>query len=110
MDEQFIRERITQLRMEAGKSEREMSLDLGHSPSYINSITSGRISPSLREFLYICEYLDVSPEMFFMENEALPPKVAKLMSLISKLDDEEFALIYSLIKHIDSIKQQKKQP
>ena len=39
MDEQFIGERITQLRLSINKSEREMSLDLGHSGSYINSIT-----------------------------------------------------------------------
>ena len=53
MDEQFIRDRITQLRIAAGKSEREMSLDLGHSGSYINSITSGRIAP----FVNICKSL-----------------------------------------------------
>lgn len=52
MDEQFIRNRITQLRIAANKSEREMSLDLGHGGSYINSITAGRTFPSLLEFLY----------------------------------------------------------
>lgn len=37
---QFIRERISDLRCQKQVSERKMSLDLGHSTSYIRSITS----------------------------------------------------------------------
>ncbi len=107
MDEQFIRDRITELHMAADKSEREMSLDLGHSASYINSIASGRITPSLREFLYICEYLNVTPEMFFKKSKELTPNIIKLMSLISELDDEDLELIFILVKRLNSIKQQK---
>ena len=57
------------LQSPAGKqiSERKMSLDLGHSTSYIRSITSGRALPSMSEFLYICEYLGVTPMEFFNE-------------------------------------------
>ena len=40
MDEQFIRNRLTKLRQQKQVSERKMSLDLGHSTSYIRSITS----------------------------------------------------------------------
>ena len=61
IDEQFIRDRISRLRQEKQVSERKMSLDLGHSTSYIRSITSGRALPSMGEFLYICEYLGVMP-------------------------------------------------
>ena len=35
MDENFIRERITQLRLKKNVSEYKMSYDLGHSKSYI---------------------------------------------------------------------------
>lgn len=34
MDEQFIRNRITELRVKKGVSEYRMSMDLGHSKSY----------------------------------------------------------------------------
>jgi transcriptional regulator with XRE-family HTH domain len=44
-----------------------MSLDLGHSKRYIQSISSGKSLPSLSEFLYICEYLGVPPKDFFDE-------------------------------------------
>ena len=64
MDEQFIRNRITELRVLKNISERKMSLDLGHSASYIRNISSGRSLPSMEEFLYICDYLDITPMEF----------------------------------------------
>ena len=67
MEEQFIRDRLSKLREEKQVSERKMSLDLGHSTSYIRGITSGRSLPSMSEFLYICEYLGITPAEFFQE-------------------------------------------
>ena len=55
MNEQFIRDRISILRTKKGISEYKMSLDMGHSKSYIQSISSGKALPSMSEFLYICE-------------------------------------------------------
>lgn len=104
MDEQFIRNRITQLRIAANKSEREMSLDLGHSGSYINSITSGRTFPSLREFLYICEYLDITPEEFFQPEKDLSPIKRKAIVQVKGLSDETVALLSDLI---DKLKEDK---
>ena len=42
MEEQFIRDRLSKLREEKQVSERKMSLDLGHSTSYIASHPAGR--------------------------------------------------------------------
>ncbi len=64
MTEQYIRERISSLRRQRKVSEYRMSLELGHSKGYIQSITSGRSMPSMSEFLSICEYLDVTPRDF----------------------------------------------
>ena len=64
IDERFIGDRITQLRELKNISERKMSLDLGHSASYIHSIACGKALPSMSEFLYICEYLGVTPQEF----------------------------------------------
>ena len=104
MNEAFIRERITQLRLIAGKSEREMSLDLGHSGSYINSITSGRISPSLKEFLYICEYLHVTPETFFQDEPPVPTELSsektKLIQWILSLDDKDSIALLNAFKKL----------
>ena len=38
MDTQFVRDRITQLRLKKGVSEYQMSYDLGHSRSYVYNI------------------------------------------------------------------------
>ena len=52
--DEFLRERITELRIKKGVSESQMSYDLGHSRSYINNITSGKSLPSMIEFfLYL---------------------------------------------------------
>lgn len=106
MDEQFIRERITQLRIAKGKSEREMSLDLGHSGSYINSITSGRIAPSMKEFLYICEYLQVTPEQFFQtvnnNYTALSPVKQKAISILTTLEETDVILLLELMQRLQN--------
>lgn len=41
--EDFIRNRITQLRMEKNVSEHRMSLELGRSGAYIRSISNGSV-------------------------------------------------------------------
>ena len=57
MYEEYIRKRITELRMRKNVSERCMSLDMGRSQGYINHITSGKAMPSMSEFFEICRYL-----------------------------------------------------
>ena len=50
MTDNFIGERFSQLREARNVSARKMSLDLGHSTSYMNAIEAGRKLPSLSEF------------------------------------------------------------
>ena len=54
MDEAFIRNRITQLRIKKDVSEYQMSLELGQNKGYIQAISSGRAMPSMAQFLNIC--------------------------------------------------------
>ena len=64
---QIFADKLRKLRNEKGISAREMSLALGQNVNYINLIENGKRKPSLEMFLYICEYLKVSPEYFFEE-------------------------------------------
>ena len=48
MDEKFVRERITQLRLRKGVSEYRMSYDLGHSRGYVHNISSGKALPPIK--------------------------------------------------------------
>lgn len=101
MDEQFIRDRISSLREEKGISERKMSLDLGHSTSYIRSIISGRSMPSMGEFLYICEYLDISPQEFFNEKKSTSLVQQKAIDYIYHMSDEDISLLVQFMERIN---------
>lgn len=106
MDEQFVRDRISELLYKEGRSERDLSLALGHSPSYINGITSGNKMPSIKELLNICECLHITPEEFFHEesgsNELSKEKI-ELISLLSNISDDIIILISELIRGIQNI-------
>ncbi len=100
MFEQYVRNRITELRLHKGVSEYQMSLDLGHGKNYIRSITSGRTLPSLTELPYICEYLGVSVKDFFDDSAQNPALIHELILRAKKLDTEDLIAIINLMDRI----------
>lgn len=100
MEYSFIQQRITELRMKKGVSEYRMSLDLGHSRSYIQNIASGRSKPSIEEFLYICEYLNVAPKAFFDEKEVEPILIQKAVDGMRTLSDKDMLILIGLIDRL----------
>lgn len=96
MNEEFVRRRITQLRIQKNISEYKMSYDLGHSKGYIQGISSGRALPSMGEFLYICEYLGVSPKQFFDEDTENPEIIERILSSLQKLGNADLERIADL--------------
>lgn len=98
MDENFIRERITALRMKKGISEAKMSKDMGHSRNYIQNITNGRSLPSMSEFLYICDFLGVTPSEFFDEHMENPALLQKAIDEMRSLPDKDILSLLSLIE------------
>lgn len=61
----FVRSRITELRIKRDVSEHKMSLDLDKSGSYIRGITSGASMPSVKELFNIISYFEITPVDFF---------------------------------------------
>lgn len=100
MDEKYIRDRLSRLRMERGISEYKMSLDLGHSKSYIQSISNGRALPSMSEFLYICDYLGVTPKEFFDESLTAPLLSHELSELTSDMSCADLELMIAMAKRL----------
>ena len=100
MNDTFIRNRITELRLKKGVSEYRMSTDLGHSKSYIQSITSGRALPSLMEFLYICEYFGITPRDFFDEGLKYPALLKEAIDGLKALSEDDIALTLSNINRL----------
>lgn len=97
---EFVKERITQLRIQKGVSEYKMSYDLGHSRGYINNISSGKALPSMAEFFAICEYFDITPIEFFDPSVSDPRKCKQAASSFAQLSDEDQALI---LRHIERL-------
>ena len=90
----FVRERITELRQAKNVSEHKMSLDMGKSGSYIRSISSGKAMPSMREFFKICEYLEITPEEFFVgsSEESLRTDITKELQNFSESDLQKISI------------------
>lgn len=60
-----IRKHINELRIEKNVTEKQMSLDLGRSRTYINNVVNGRTMPALRQLFEIMDYFEVTPYEFF---------------------------------------------
>ena len=86
--------------MKKNVSEYRMSLDLGHSKSYIQSIVSGRAMPSMSEFLYICEYLGVTPREFFDTDTENPVLLEQVTDALKSLSTSDLALVMELIERL----------
>ncbi len=102
MNSKFISDRITELRIKKNVSEYRMSTDLGHSKSYIQSISSGRSLPSMSEFLYICEYLGVTPKEFFDNSINEPQLVQNLYALARNMSEDNLKLLINLAEHLNA--------
>jgi len=87
--EDFIRTRITELRIRKNVAEHRMSLDLDKSGSYIRGITSGMAMPSVRELFNIIRYFEMTPAEFFEPLEREETTYTKLCDRLRLLNEEE---------------------
>ena len=101
MNAEFVRERISQLRLIKGVSEYQMSYDLGHSRGYVNNISSGKALPSMNEFFAICDYFEITPVEFFDCSNKVPSLSKQLISDINRLSPENMNLILQLVNNLN---------
>jgi len=100
MYDEFVRERITQLRLKKGVSEYKMGRALGHSRGYVYNFSSGKSLPPLKEFFSICEYFGITPAEFFDEKSSNPVLIQKALEGLRTLDDSDLLLILSQINRL----------
>ena len=100
MDEQFVRDRITQLRLRKGVSEYKMSYDLGHSRGYVHNISSGKAMPPIKEFFAICEYFELTPQQFFDEGTQNPELIQKAINGMKQLDEKDMLMLLGFINRM----------
>lgn len=95
--EDFLRTRITELRMNKNVSEHKMSLDLDKSGSYIRGITSGAALPSVRELFKIIDYFEMTPSDFFKPLDSLETPYAKICERLQHLSDADLKKMDTII-------------
>lgn len=99
--EQFVRNRITQLRLAKGISEYQMSYDLGHSRGYVYNISSGKSLPSMSEFFSICDYFGITPSEFFDTKQNNPVLISKAVEELKSLNDNDMLLALTLLNRLN---------
>ena len=102
MDDKFFYQRLIQLRMQKDVSAREMSLSLGMSAGYINTLESQKALPSMSIFFYICEYLAVTPSEFFDEGNQCLQELRSIVEVLKELTPEQ-------VSHLEYIAKQMKK-
>ena len=100
MYEEFVRERITQLRLKKGVSEYQMSYDLGHSRGYVYNISSGKALPPLKEFFAICDYFEITPQQFFDDATQNPELIQKAVEGMKQLDEGDMLMLLGIINRL----------
>ena len=97
--EEFIK-RLTELRMNKGVSAREMSLSVGMNENYINRLENGAGLPKMETFLFMCDYLGVTPQNFFDVETPDPIKSRKLYLEAHSLSSAQLDVVLDVIREI----------
>lgn len=98
--EDFIRSRITELRMKKGVSEHKMSLELDKSGSYVRGITNGTALPSLKEMFNIITYFEMTPNEFFAPLEDTSSLYHILCNRLRDVDESELVKVDTFLDWI----------
>lgn len=104
MYENFLPDRLAELRMQKGVSARDMSLSLGQANNYINTIENKKSLPSMQSFFYICEFLDITPQEFFDEGNSNPKMLKEFINEAKRLDEQSLTHILAIMKELNKHK------
>lgn len=103
MYEDTFKERLAKLRTKKDVSARDMSLSIGQNPGYINNIESGKALPSMTNFFYICEYLEISPSDFFDMSNEYPKPLNTIIGNLKLLNDKQLENISEIVADLADI-------
>ncbi|MBD5519270.1 MAG: helix-turn-helix transcriptional regulator [Lachnospiraceae bacterium] len=101
MYENFLPDRLAELRMQKGISARDMSLSLGQANNYINTIENKKSLPSMQSFFYICEFLNITPQEFFDEGNSNPQRLREFINEAKKLNDNSLSHLLGIMKELN---------
>lgn len=81
-----------------------MSAELGKSPGYVQSITSGRTMPSMEQLFNIIDYFDMTPSEFFDPSNHDSQTLRSAIHTLRSLPEESVAAIMPLLRHLGETK------
>lgn len=93
--------RLSQLRINAGVSARDMSLSIGLSEGYINKLENEKTLPSMHTFFAICEYFEITPQEFFNTGAAFPLEIKIAVQELSKMSMDQLERLVGVMKDIN---------
>lgn len=102
MDMDFIRNRITEIRIQRGISEYQLSYELGHGKNYVHNIVTGHSKPSLNELLCLIDTLGVTPQDFFDEQRTFsnPVLVKSILDTMKGLGEADLQAILLMAERL----------
>ena len=100
MFEDDFAKRLLQLRQQKNVTARDMSVSIGQNAGYISRIESGKALPSMSAFLFICDFLKITPSEFFDTTTQQPIALRELIQNLKRLDEQSLASITQLVKTI----------
>jgi len=92
--------RVSKLRVDKGVSARDMSLGIGKCANFINKVERGKCRPSMETFFDICEYLNISEQEFFDEDNLHPQLIRGLVSDCMGLDDRSQLHVAGIVREL----------
>lgn len=101
MDKDFVRKRITALRLIKGVSENKMSIALGHGRNYVHNIASGKHLPTMASLMQIYKYFEITPSDFFDEEISNPILIRKLLNSAKEMSDEDIIWLNQVIDRLN---------
>ena len=101
MTVEFVRKRITELRLRKNVSEYQMSYDLGKSRSFVYNISSGRSVPPLKELFAIIDYFGMSVAEFFNEQTQHSDLELKILGMFGALNEVDVDALLWVVERIN---------
>lgn len=98
--EDLFYKRLTELRMAKGVSARDMSLSIGQSENYINSIENKHSFPSMQVFFYICDYFGITPMEFFDVENKGPSDITRISEKMKGLTARQLDIVEAMIDNM----------
>ena len=92
--------RLSMLREKKDISARNLSLEMGQNPGYINSIERGKAYPTMTNFFMICQFLDVSTMEFFCYEDKRPVEMRNLIRHLGHLNDRQFSEVAGIVNDL----------